>query len=122
MPIDGLVVQMIQKLGVEVKHIPSGCTSLCQPVNGCFNQPLKDRMQRQWINWMLAKGIIHGTMSPLLRADIANWVNAAITEMKAEGRIIQNAWRRRGYEWFVGNEEVGNKVVGGNEEGEEGAD
>ena len=79
-------------------------------------------MQRQWINWMLAKGIIHGTMSPLLRADIANWVNAAITEMKAEGRIIQNAWRRRGYEWFVGNEEVGNKVVGGNEEGEEGAD
>ena len=27
-----LVVQMIQELGVEVKHIPGGCTSLCQPV------------------------------------------------------------------------------------------
>jgi hypothetical protein len=27
------VVQRIQELGVEVKHIPGGCTSLCQPVN-----------------------------------------------------------------------------------------
>jgi len=31
------VVQKIQELGVEVKHIPGGCTSLCQPVNGGFN-------------------------------------------------------------------------------------
>jgi hypothetical protein len=41
--------------------------------------------------------------------------------MKAEDRIIQNAWRRHGYEWFVGNKEVGDEVVGGNKEGEEGA-
>ena len=26
------VVQKIQELGVEVKHIPGGCTSPCQPV------------------------------------------------------------------------------------------
>ena len=26
------VVKAIQDLGVEVKHIPGGCTSLCQPV------------------------------------------------------------------------------------------
>ena len=26
-----LVVKMIQELGVEVKHIPGRCTSLCQP-------------------------------------------------------------------------------------------
>jgi hypothetical protein len=32
-----LVVQKIQELGVEVKHIPGGCTSLCQPVNGGFH-------------------------------------------------------------------------------------
>ncbi len=75
-------------------------------------------MQRQWINWILVEGIVHGTTSPLLRADIANWVNAAMVEMKVEGRIIQNAWRRHGYEWFVGNKEVGDKVVGGNKEGE----
>jgi hypothetical protein len=39
-----LVVQMIQELGVEVKHIPGGCTSLCQPVDVGFNKPFKDRM------------------------------------------------------------------------------
>jgi hypothetical protein len=27
------VVQKIQELGVEVKHIPGECTSLCQPVD-----------------------------------------------------------------------------------------
>jgi hypothetical protein len=32
-----LVVQMIQELGVEVKHILGGCTSLCQPVDVGFN-------------------------------------------------------------------------------------
>jgi hypothetical protein len=38
------VVQMIQELGVEVQHIPGGCTSLCQPVDVGFNKPFKDRM------------------------------------------------------------------------------
>ncbi len=38
------VVQMIQELGVEVQHIPDGCTSLCQPVNVGFNKPFKDWM------------------------------------------------------------------------------
>ena len=118
-----LVVQMINELGVEVKHIPGGCSTLCQLVDVGFNKPFKDRMQRQWIQWMLANGIVHGTTSPLSRADVAKWVNAAIAEIKAEDRIIQNAWRRHGSKWFVGNEEVGGKVVAGNKEGdgEEGA-
>ena len=35
-----LVIQMIQiqELGVEVKHIPGGCTSLCQPINVGVNK------------------------------------------------------------------------------------
>ena len=40
----GSVVQRIQELGVEVQHIPGGCTSLCQPVNVGFNKPFKDRI------------------------------------------------------------------------------
>ena len=31
------VVQKIQELGEEIKHIPGGCTSLCQPVDAGFN-------------------------------------------------------------------------------------
>jgi hypothetical protein len=40
------VVQRIQELGVEVKHIPGGCTSLCQPIDVGFNKPFKDPLRR----------------------------------------------------------------------------
>jgi hypothetical protein len=95
------VVQMIQELGVEVQHIPGGCTSLCQPVDVGFNKPFKDRMRRQWFNWMINEGVIHGTTSPPARLDVAKWVNAAMLEMKGRGDIIRNAWKRHDYEWFV---------------------
>ena len=42
------VVQKIQELGVEVKHIPGGCTSLCQPVDVGYNKSFKDRLRRLW--------------------------------------------------------------------------
>jgi hypothetical protein len=35
------VVYKIQELGVEVKHIPGRCTSLCQPVDVGFNKPIQ---------------------------------------------------------------------------------
>jgi hypothetical protein len=66
-----LVVQMIQELGVEVKHIPGGCTSLCQPVDIGFNTPFKDCMRKQWTSWMMSKSIVHGTTSQLVRLDVA---------------------------------------------------
>jgi hypothetical protein len=65
------VVQMIQELGVEVQHIPGGCTSLCQPVDVGFNKPFKDRMRKQWMNWMMNEGVVHGTTSPPARLDMA---------------------------------------------------
>ncbi len=45
------VVQMIQELGVEVKHIPEGCTPLCQPVDVGFNKPF---------NSLTAKSVLAG--------------------------------------------------------------
>ena len=35
------VVDSIQPLGVEVEHIPGGCTCLCQPVDVGVNKPFK---------------------------------------------------------------------------------
>jgi len=67
------VVTKIQELGIEVKHIPGGCTSLCQPVDVGFNKPFKDRFRRQWVSWMIAEGVIHSTTSPLTRRDIATY-------------------------------------------------
>jgi len=96
----GSVVQRIQELGVEVRHIPGGCTSLCQPVDVGFNKPFKDRVRKQWLSWMTAEGIIHGTTNPPSRRDVAGWVDRAMAEMKREEQIIKNAWRKTGYEWF----------------------
>jgi hypothetical protein len=110
-----LVVQMIQELGVEVKHIPGGCTPLCQPINVGFNKQIKDCMRRQWMLWVMSKGITHGTTSQLVRLDVAKWVDNAMGEMRREVEIVQNAWKKTGYEWFV-NEDGGEWVVGGIEE------
>jgi hypothetical protein len=114
------VVQKIQELGVEVQHIPGGCTSLCQPVDVGFNKPFKDRMRRQWMNWMTNEGVVHGTTSPPVRLDVAKWVHNAMLEMKGEGKIIRNAWKRHDYEWFVDND-TREQDVDTNNDGAEGA-
>ncbi len=95
------VVEMIQELGVEVKHIPGGCTPLCQPVDVGFNKPFKDCMRRQWTSWMMSEGILHGTTSQPVRRDVATWVNNVMGEMRREIKIVQNAWEKTGYEWLV---------------------
>jgi len=118
------VVQMIQELGVEVQHIPGGCTSLCQPVDVGFNKPFKSRMRRQWHNWMVAEGVVHGTTSPPTRLDVAKWVDTAMLEMKGEVDIIRNAWKRHDFEWFLDEPIVDAPVeqdADGNEDGAEGA-
>ena len=73
----------------------------------------KDRMRRQWLNWMIPEGVVHGTTSPPTRLDVVKWVNATMLEMKGEGQMICNAWTRHGYEWFVDN--VMEQDAGGND-------
>jgi hypothetical protein len=94
------VVQMIQELGVEVKHIPGGCTSLCQPID---KRLIKDCVHQTWQLWMITEGVVHGTTSLPTRLDVATWVANTMAEMKREGGIIWNAWKKKGYKWFVGN-------------------
>ena len=52
-----LVVNVIQDLGVEVEHIPGGCTSLCQPVDIGINKPFKAFLHKAWEKWMINEGI-----------------------------------------------------------------
>ena len=47
------VVTRINELGVEVQHIPGGCTGLCQPVDVGVAKPLKDMLKDQWELWMI---------------------------------------------------------------------
>jgi hypothetical protein len=97
----GSVIQRIQELGVEVQHIPGGCTSLCQPVDVGFNKPFKDRVRQAWHNWMMAEAVIHRTKRSPTRLDVATWVANRMEETKREGGIIRNAWKKKDYESFA---------------------
>jgi hypothetical protein len=77
------VVTRIQELGIEFKHIPGGSG---------FNKTFKDRVQRQWMSWIISEGVIHGTMSPPKRHDIVGWVDWLMMEMMEKVGIIHNAW------------------------------
>jgi hypothetical protein len=101
------VVSTIQELGVEVKHIPGRCTSLCQPVDVGFYKPFKSRVRKMWINWMIAEGVQEGTTSSLTRCDVAVWVDKAMAKMKEKRQIIKNAWLKTGFEWFDKEEREG---------------
>jgi hypothetical protein len=92
------VVGRIQDLGVEVEHIPGGCTSLCQPVDIGVNKPFKNRIRGQWEEWMIAEGLANGTTSPPTRQNIIEWTRIAMNSLPAQ--MIQNAWRHGVYSWF----------------------
>ena len=60
------VVHAIQDLGVEVLHIPGGCTGLCQPLDFGVNKPLKKIVQEQredWMCWMRDLGLMVGLLN-----------------------------------------------------------
>jgi hypothetical protein len=78
------VVHKIQELGIEVKHIPGGCTSLCRPVDVDFNKPFKSRIGKMWIKWLIAKGIKEGITNTQTRRDVAVWVDKAMRQMKED--------------------------------------
>ena len=66
-------VNAIEDLGVEVEHIPGGCTSLCQPVDVNVNKPFKSRMRRLCEEWMISTGLVHKGKIPPTRKHIAEW-------------------------------------------------
>jgi hypothetical protein len=110
----GSVVLRIQELGVEVKNIPGGCTSLCQPVDIGFNKPFKDRLWRLWITWIISEGVIYGTTSTLTRLIVATWVDQAMKDMMMQHAMVKNAWLKQDYKWLDKND-GGVELIGGEE-------
>jgi hypothetical protein len=104
------VVYKIQELGVEVKHIPGKCTSLCQPVDVGFDKSFKSCIQMIWIKLMIDEGIKEGTTSLPMRRNIIVWLDKAMAQMKEERKTIKNAWLNMGFEWF--DKEEGEGVLG----------
>ena len=98
------VVDAIQELGVEVEHIPGGCTCLCQPVDVGINKPFKKCICDLWQTWMMgdmSQGTTTVTVSAPTRELIRDWCIDAYKQMQSETNIIQNAWRHGEYAWFA---------------------
>ena len=92
------LVNEIQELGMEVEHIPGGCTYLCQPVDIGINKPYKKHMRHQWEIWMISEEMVNGTTSPPTYEQIVNWAKYA-NETLSEANI-RNAWKHGQYSWF----------------------
>ena len=75
------VVQRIQKLGIEVIHIPGGCTDLCQPLDVGINKPFKCRVRQRLEEWMISGIKKTGTVESQLRPEVSAWVAEVSLEM-----------------------------------------
>ena len=53
----GRIVTKIQSLGIEVQHIPGGCTYLCQSIDVGVNKPIKNKVAEQWEDWVDMEGV-----------------------------------------------------------------
>ena len=94
------VVSKMEDLGVEVQHIPGGCTSLCQPVDVGFNKPFKSRMTNLWNDFMVNTGLVNGKIVCPERIQVATWIKNA-SDMLEGHTALRNAWKKKNYEWFV---------------------
>jgi len=94
----GSVVHRIQLMGIEVVHVPAGCTYLCQPVDVGINKPTKTRLTKLWEDWMMdGAGVVNGIAKEPSRKQVAEWLLEAYTTIPEE--IVRNVWKKVGYEW-----------------------
>ena len=99
----GSVVNWIQSMGIEVVHIPVGCTYLYQPIDSAFNEPIKSRIQEKWEQWMTEGG-------GLLKAKQENlhvkWWQGGSQRcipmcLLKLGRILGRRQSLSGFQWFI---------------------
>jgi hypothetical protein len=95
----GSVMNRIQQMGIEVLHIPGGCTYLCQPVDIGINKPLKGAMRAKWEAWMTdGDGIVDGVAREPSHKQIMEWLVDAYQNIPQD--VGRNAWLKTNYAWF----------------------
>ena len=104
------VVSWINELGVDVQHIPGGCTGLCQPLDVGVTKPLKDNLKNQWESWMIEEEVMQdrelswrslidsGTTPPPKREQFSTWIFATLQSICTQTE--RNEWRHRRFGWF----------------------
>ena len=94
----GSVVSSIQDLGVEVQHIPGGCTGLVQPVDVGIGKPFKNRIRNRFEDW-LGQQNLQQACKPPSRQLMAQWIVEAADDLPEE--IVKNAWRSSRFSYFT---------------------
>lgn len=97
------VVNVMEAMGVQVEHIPGGCTGLCQPIDVGIGKPLKNRVRNMWEDWMVEQGGETVRFTPPSRQAIAGWVLEATNDLSLD--IIKNSWRHQPYSYFENENE-----------------
>ena len=85
-------------MGIEVIHIPTGGTYLCQPIDVGMNKPIKIRLTKLWEDWMTdGAGVMNRIAKEPPRKQVDEWLLEAYTTMSEE--IMRNGWKKEGYKW-----------------------
>jgi hypothetical protein len=108
------VVNRISDLGIEVIHIPGGCTGLCQLLEVRVNKLFKQRFHHLWEEWMMEMLDRDGANREATREEVAEWTASVYWDMVGS-KILKNAWRKTGFDWFEG---VGNDHNNDNADGD----
>ena len=101
----------INRLGVDLIHIPAGCTCLCQPVDVGINKPFKNTLRNRWEDYLLGnQGALDvgGRIPSPSRETLADWIINSQSEIGVE--TVENAWKSRAFSFFD-EENNGNDVI-----------
>ena len=92
-PIMGNIVNWIESLGIEVIHIPSGCTYLCQPIYVDINKIINSGMKIKWEDWMIeGDGIVDYAAKEPSRRLVTKWILDVYKNIP--GQTARNAWMK----------------------------
>ena len=47
------IIQCLVQLGITLYIVPGGCTYICQPFDVRINKPFRDRLRRNWMEWVV---------------------------------------------------------------------
>ncbi len=84
-----LVTNKIAKLGIEIIHIPDGCTGLCQLLDIGIRS-FKSRMRALWEEWMIDKIDHTGMVYAPTHEDTSSWVAEVVWGMDGKN-LMRNA-------------------------------
>ena len=96
-----LVVSWIEAMGVEVIHVPGGCTGLCQPLVVSVNRSFKARLRQMWEEFLTHLLEQTDEVCNTTREEMSEWMAAVYLEMVGSC-ILRNCWCKMGYDWFPG--------------------